>query len=93
MPDDSEPTDDGSGPLWPGQVTLGTRFNEYLDVWDKAASRLIAADYHSEDLIDDWFALWGKWMRDAAAAATVAWRSYAAESVNRPSEGAPDAES
>jgi hypothetical protein len=50
--------------------------NQYIDVWESAASRLVAQEYHAEDLVDDWFSWWGKWMRDSTAFATLVWRTY-----------------
>jgi hypothetical protein len=89
MPDGSEPRPPNSEPVGPETSPIGRRVNEYVDIWEKAASRLLAADYHAEDLVDDWFTWWGKWARDSAAAVTVAWRNYAKETVDRSAEGPP----
>lgn len=49
------------------------RITEYVDVWERAVARLVDGDYHSEDLVEDAFALWGKWVRDSTAAAAMLW--------------------
>jgi hypothetical protein len=66
---------------------MSGRLNEYVDVWERAASRLVKDEYHAEDLLDDWFTLWGKWVRDSTAASALAWRAYAGESDVTSGEG------
>ena len=90
MPDQTDPGGADRDALGPETTTIGRRVNEYVDIWEKAASRLLAADYHAEDFVDDWFAWWGKWARDSAAAVTVAWRNYAKETVDQSAERPPN---
>ena len=52
------------------------RVTEYVEVWESVVSRMAGAEYHSEDLVDDWFSWWGKVARDSTAAAALAWRGY-----------------
>lgn len=65
---------------------MSRRLNEYVDVWERALARLVDADYHAEDLIDDWFSLWGKWVRDITAATALTWSSATAEADARARE-------
>jgi hypothetical protein len=51
------------------------RLTEYVELWESVMARMAAAEYHSEDLVDDWFSWWGKVARDSTAAATFAWRA------------------
>jgi hypothetical protein len=39
----------------------------------------VNADYRSEDLVDDWFTCWGKWVRDSTAMAALTWKRFVAE--------------
>jgi hypothetical protein len=55
------------------------RLGEYVDVWERGTSKLLSSTYRSEDLLDDWFALWGKLVRDTTAAAAVTWKAYGAD--------------
>ena len=72
----SEPTDAREPDPLDDPLLLATRrFEEYVDVWERAVNRLVAGDYHAEDLVDDSFSLWGKWVRDASAASALAWRA------------------
>jgi hypothetical protein len=66
---------------------MSGRLNEYVEVWERAASRLVKDEYHAEDLLDDWFTLWGKWVRDSTAATALAWRAYAGETDVTSGEG------
>lgn len=62
--------DEGADP-----ARLAGRLDEYRQLWERAAHRLVNEDYHAEDLVDDWFALWGKVVRDATALAAVSWQA------------------
>ncbi len=62
------------------------RVTEYVEVWERAVSRMASSEYHAEDLLDDWFSLWGKAVRDSAATAAWLWRGY------RDDAAAPSAE-
>ena len=57
------------------------RLSEYVDVWERGTSKLLSSTYRSEDLLDDWFALWGKVVRDTTAAAAVAWKASGGRSA------------
>jgi hypothetical protein len=46
---------------------------EYVELWEGAARKLMSSSYRSEDLLDDWFRLWGKTVRDLTAVAAVWW--------------------
>jgi hypothetical protein len=64
---------------------LSGRITEYVDIWERAASRLVRTEYHAEDFLDDWFRLWGKWMRDLTATAALTWRASGADA--KPTSG------
>ena len=65
---------DGSQDGWPELVRLATgRMEEYAQLWEGAAAKFSDSSYRSEDLIDDWFKLWGKAIRDMTAGAAVLW--------------------
>jgi hypothetical protein len=49
------------------------RAQEYSELWEGAAAKLRSSAYRSEDLLDDWFRLWGKAVRDMAAGAALLW--------------------
>ena len=84
---------DGSQDGWPELVRLATgRMEEYAQLWEGAAAKFSDSSYRSEDLIDDWFTCWGKWVRDSTALATVGWKAWVAEGVaGRPKDGTNDA--
>jgi hypothetical protein len=77
----------GADDLARASAQMSGRLNEYVDVWERAASRLVNDEYHAEDLLDDWFTLWGKWVRDSTAATALAWRAYTGETELTPDEG------
>jgi hypothetical protein len=52
------------------------RLTEYVELWESVMARMADSQYHSEDLVDDWFSWWGKVARDSTAAAAFAWRAY-----------------
>ena len=54
------------------------RATEYVELWESMMAKLASSDYHSDDLVDDWFTWWGKWVRDSTAAAALTWRTYGA---------------
>ena len=63
---------DGSQDGWPDLVRLATgRMEEYAQLWEGAAAKFSDSSYRSEDLIDDWFKLWGKAIRDMTAGAAL----------------------
>jgi hypothetical protein len=87
-----EPSPDASGAGIPDVGLLAQRAGEYLAVWESAAARLVNAEYHSEDLIDDWFTCWGKWVRDSTALATIGWKAWVVEGqATRRQDGANNA--
>jgi hypothetical protein len=87
-----EPSPDAGHAGIPDVGLLAQRAGEYFTVWESAAARLVNAEYHSEDLIDDWFTCWGKWVRDSTALATIGWRAWVAEGqATRRQDGANDA--
>src|SRR3712207_9347391 len=51
------------------------RLDEYVALWEGVATRMADATYRSEDLVDDWFTLWGKLARDMTASAALLWRA------------------
>lgn len=55
------------------------RLEGYATQWEHAAEKLRRSEYHAEDLLDDWFRLWGNAARDMTAVAALVWR--AAESI------------
>ena len=77
------PDDEGKPPtLAPGGTdmeAMASRASEYVEVWERAANRMVNADYRSEDLVDDWFTCWGKWVRDSTAMAALTWKRFVAE--------------
>lgn len=65
---------DGSQDGWPELVRLATgRMEEYAQLWEGAAAKFSDSSYRSEDLIDNWFKLWGKAIRDMTAGAAILW--------------------
>ena len=57
---------------------LGRRLNEYVEVWDRGVSKLLNSSYHAEDLLDDWFTIWGKAVRDSTTAVAATWQAFGA---------------
>lgn len=49
------------------------RLREYGELWEGAAGKLRDSSYRSEDLLDDWFRLWGKAVRDLTAGSALLW--------------------
>ena len=74
MPEHQEP---GRDEVANASELAWRRMTEYVDLWEQAASKLSRSEYHADDLLDDWFTLWAKWVRDTSAAATVLWSAYA----------------
>ena len=60
------------------------RLEEYVALWEGAATKLRDSSYRSEDLLDDWFRFWGKAIRDMTAGAALLW-SAGTGSAARPS--------
>jgi phytoene dehydrogenase-like protein len=54
---------------------LAGRVDEYRQLWERAAHRLVHEEYHAEDLVDDWFTLVGKVVRDTTALAAMSWQA------------------
>jgi hypothetical protein len=59
----------------------GRRLNEYVEVWDRGVSKLLSSSYHAEDLLDDWFSLWGKAVRDSTTAMAATWQAFGGRSA------------
>jgi hypothetical protein len=57
---------------------VARRATEYVELWESTMAKVAASDYHSDDLVDDWFTWWGKWVRDSTAIAALTWRTYEA---------------
>ncbi len=75
--DDDTATDAASEAFDGGVRSRGRRrLAEYVELWESAMSRMADADYHSEDLVDDWFTWWGKCVRDSTAVAALSWQAY-----------------
>ncbi len=72
--DGFEGTEDGRPDL-AGLVTR--RLEEYVELWEGAAAKLRDSSYRSEHLLDDWFRLWGKAVRDMTAGAALLWSAGA----------------
>jgi hypothetical protein len=65
---------EGAGNGRPDHARLVTqRLEEYVELWEDAAAKLRDSSYRSEDLLDDWFRLWGKAVRDMTAGAALLW--------------------
>ena len=74
----------GPGAAGAEAVTLARRrLDEYAARWERSAAKLRRGEYHSEDLVEDCFTLWGNALRDATAVATLAWRAAAAPRTRR----------
>jgi len=69
MADAPEPEGDAD------RARLAGRLDEYRQLWERAAHRLVHEEYHAEDLVDDWFTLWGKIVRDTTALTAVTWQA------------------
>jgi hypothetical protein len=52
---------------------VARRLREYGELWEGAAGKLRDSSYRSEDLLDDWFRLWGKAVRDLTAGSALLW--------------------
>lgn len=78
MSDQQTPASQGSSgdraAAGPAPAILAGRLDEYRQLWERAATRLVHEEYHAEDLVDDWFNWWGKVVRDTTAMAALAWR-------------------
>jgi len=75
---------DGSQDGWPDLVRLATgRMEEYAQLWEGAAAKFSDSSYRSEDLIDDWFKLWGKAIRDMTAGAALLWTAGVRDALGR----------
>jgi hypothetical protein len=80
-PDERDPA--GRRPN-PDPTALATaRLGEYVELWERVVGKMTRADYHSEDLIDDWFTWWGKCVRDVTAASAMAWSALPDEPAAR----------
>jgi hypothetical protein len=70
-------SDDGRQATGSGQPDLiglvTRRLEEYVQLWEGAASRLRDSSYRSEHLLDDWFRFWGNAVRDMTAGAALLW--------------------
>jgi hypothetical protein len=55
------------------QRLVARRLREYGELWEGAAGKLRDSSYRSEDLLDDWFRLWGKAVRDLTAGSALLW--------------------
>ena len=70
---------------WRDLVRLAAgRTEEYAQLWEGAVAKLRDSSYRSEDLIDDWFKLWGKAMRDMTAGAALLWTAGLRDAPGRP---------
>ena len=67
---------------------LAGRVDEYRQLWERAAHRLVNEEYHAEDLVDDWFTWWGKVVRDTTALAAITWQA-GNDQARRPGGGEP----
>jgi hypothetical protein len=76
-----EPRRGAADPVAQLSALAERRVTEYVDLWEHAVSRLANSEYHSEDLLDDWFSWWGKWVRDSTAATAWLWRAYTDEAA------------
>ena len=77
---------EGAGNGRPDLARLVTqRLEEYVELWEDAAAKLRDSSYRSEHLLDDWFRLWGKAVRDMTAGAALFWGAGAG---NAPQAGA-----
>jgi hypothetical protein len=78
--------DDPTGPNPPAAEVAALarrRLDEYAARWERSSAKLRRGEYHSEDLVEDCFTLWGNALRDATAVATLAWRAGAAPMARR----------
>lgn len=65
---------EGTGNGRPDLAGLVTRrLEEYVALWEGAATKLRDSSYRSEDLLDDWFRFWGKAVRDMTAGSALLW--------------------
>ncbi len=71
------------------QRLVAERTAQYVELWESAASRLVAGTYRSEDYLEDVFRAVGLMTRDATAAATVG-ASIVMRGVERARDGSAD---
>jgi hypothetical protein len=77
---------EGTGNGRPDLAGLVTRrLEEYVALWEGAATKLRDSSYRSEDLLDDWFRFWGKAVRDMTAGPALLWGAGAG-TTPQPSE-------
>ena len=72
-------------PVDPGR--LAGRAEEYRQLWERAAQRLVHEEYHAEDLVDDWFTLVGKIVRDTTAMAAMTWQAGSEQARRQAARG------
>lgn len=72
------------------QDLIGERATEYIGILEAATAKMMTGSYRSEDLIDDWFAWWGRAARDVTAAATLGFKTVAQPSSATANEDAHD---
>jgi hypothetical protein len=72
----AEPADD-TDRIGRASALAARRAAEYVELWEHTMARLANSEYHAEDLLDDWFAWWGKLVRDSTASAAWMWREFA----------------
>jgi hypothetical protein len=73
-------------PVAPGAEAVALarrRLEQYAARWERSSAKLRRGEYHSEDLVEDCFTLWGNALRDATAVATLAWRASAMPMARR----------
>jgi hypothetical protein len=76
---DEPPAGRSSKELGDASAMFRRRLEGYATQWEHAAEKVRRSEYHAEDLLDDWFRLWGNALRDMTAIAALVWR--AAEST------------
>lgn len=87
--------DADSAPGGPPDVNrlMRRRFEEYVRLWEDAATKLRHSSYRSEHLLDDWFTFWGKAVRDMTAGSALLWRAAVGTTAgdrDRHTDGRPD---
>jgi hypothetical protein len=65
--------DDAGGQVPDPSRLVARRVREYGELWEGAEDKLRDSSYRSEDLLDDWFRLWGKAVRDLTAGSALLW--------------------
>jgi hypothetical protein len=78
---DEPPDGQGANEPEDASALLRRRLDGYAAQWEHAADKLRRSEYHAEDLLDDWFRLWGNTVRDMTAVGALMWR--AAETIPR----------